>query len=180
MRGRSSDRAKRLLKLGQFFLWPTLAVFFAGTLGVRLNGSASVPIGLYVVSSDPQAHFAEFCPPEPFGSLSVERGYRRRSADCPDHGEPLLKPIIARGGDLVEVTVQGIRVNGSVIPNTQARVEDTMRRPMSSWPVGFYRVAPGTVWVVSSYNSRSFDSRYFGPIHLTDIKNRLRPLWTVY
>lgn len=179
MPGRSSDRANRLLKLGQFFLWPTLAAFFAGTLGVRLNVSASVPIGLYWISSSPEARFAEFCPPEPFGSMSVDRAYRRRSAGCPDHGESLLKPIIARSGDLVEVNPDGIRVNGSLIPNTRPKPHDAMGRPLSSWPVGSYHVASATVWVASSYNPRSFDSRYFGPIRVRDIKNRLRPLWTV-
>ena len=36
----------------------------------------------------------------------------------------------------------------------------------------------GTVWVASSFNSRSFDSRYFGPISESAIKHRLVPIWT--
>ena len=177
MRGPFSDRTSRLFIFSQLFVWPALAACIAGMLGVRLNLTASVPIGLYLTSSSPKARFAEFCPPEPFGSMSVNRGYRRRSAGCPDHGEPLLKPIIARAGDLVEVTSDGIRVNGSPIPSTRALPEDSACRPLSPWPIGLYHVGPGSVWVASSYNPRSFDSRYFGPIRLTDIKSRLRPLW---
>ncbi|PYS52216.1 MAG: hypothetical protein DMG13_16865 [Acidobacteria bacterium] len=43
--------------------------------------------------------------------------------------------------------------------------------------VGLYRVEPGSVSVASSYNLRSSDSRYFGPVRLNNIKSRLRPLW---
>jgi conjugative transfer signal peptidase TraF len=163
----------------QIVLWPNLIAFTAGAYGVRLNVTGSVPIGLYLVSSAPQASFAEFCPPEPFASLSVARGYRRRSIACPDGGEPLLKPIIATEGDSVEVSARGILVNNSRIPNTQQQLEDSRHRPLPVWPHGLYRVASGTVWVVSSYNPRSFDSRYFGPVQLKDVKKRLRALWAV-
>lgn len=180
MRGQFFNRpVKRaeIATLFQFVLWPALVVYGAGVLGVRINLTPSVPIGLYRISSDPKSAFVEFCPPSDFGPLSVERGYRQHSGSCPDNGEPLVKPIIAREGDLVEVTSYGIRVNGSLVPRTQAWPEDSAGRPLSSWPLGSYYVGPGSVWVASSYNPRSFDSRYFGPIRLIDIKSRLRPLW---
>src|SRR5438093_581679 len=84
-------------------------------------------------------------PPEPFGSTCVDRGYGRRSAGCPDHGQPLVKPIIARAGDFVQVTSHGIRVNGSLVPRTQARPEDSAGRPLSSWPLGLYCVTLGSI-----------------------------------
>jgi type IV secretory pathway protease TraF len=34
------------------------------------------------------------------------------------------------------------------------------------------------VWVASSYNGRSFDSRYFGPVDAVTIRNHVRPLLT--
>jgi type IV secretory pathway protease TraF len=37
-------------------------------------------------------------------------------------------------------------------------------------------VSPGTIWVASTYHPRSFDSRYFGPIAVADIRARLAPL----
>lgn len=184
MLGRFFDRAARrwkwagIARLVQFFMWPILMVYGAGALGVRLNVTPSVPLGLYQISVDPAAPFVEFCPPSDFGPLSIERGYRRRSKGCPDYGEPLLKPIIARADDIVEVSSNGISVNGVLIPNTAAKGSDGAGRNLTSWPDGLYRVAFGTVWVVSPYNARSFDSRYFGPIQMTEIKHHLRPLWT--
>jgi type IV secretory pathway protease TraF len=33
------------------------------------------------------------------------------------------------------------------------------------------------IWAVSTWNDGSYDSRYFGPIHESMIRQRLRPLW---
>src|SRR3990172_1352590 len=97
--------------------WPTVIAYGAGVIGVRLNLTGSAPVGLYIVSNASGA-FVEFCPPTNWGALSVERGYRRASGRCLDQGEPLLKPIVANPGDLVEVTATGVSVNGMLIPNS--------------------------------------------------------------
>jgi hypothetical protein len=46
-------------------------------------------------------------------------------------------------------------------------------------PFGAYRVETATVWVISSYNPRSFDSRYFGPVNEDRIRHHLRALLTL-
>ena len=90
MPGRFCRRAAGLVLFTGF---PIVVVYTLGTAGLRLNATPSVPTGLYWVTSDPAAQYVEFCPPEPFGSMSVQRGYRARSlASCPDGGVPLLKP----------------------------------------------------------------------------------------
>jgi conjugative transfer signal peptidase TraF len=162
------------------FLWPTTAVFLAGEAGIRFNTTASVPIGLYRITSDSNAPVVEVCPPGPLGPLSLQRGYRRfaRLEGCTDRGELVLKMIVARSGDLVETSANGMRVNGSWIPNTAPAVHDSAGRTLRPWPFGHYRVQPGTVWVASGYNVKSFDSRYFGPVPISEIKHHLHPLWT--
>jgi type IV secretory pathway protease TraF len=40
-----------------------------------------------------------------------------------------------------------------------------------------YSVLPGTVWVISSYNRFSFDSRYFGPVRLDEKVQYARLFW---
>jgi conjugative transfer signal peptidase TraF len=144
---------------------------------VRVNASASLPIGLYRTTSDESARLIEFCPAEPFGSLSASRNYREKG-NCPDGAQPLMKPIVAISGDSIEVKPTGVAVNGRLLPNSAARPFDTQNRPLPHWPFGEYRVVPGRVWVISTFNRRSFDSRYFGPIPVSSIRAHLRPLLT--
>ena len=89
-----------------------------------------------------------------------------------------MKPVIAEAGDLVELSADGISVNGAVVPNTQPLIRDSSGRPLMPWTFGRFTVAPGTVWVASSYHVRSYDTRYFGPIPTTAIVAHVRPLLT--
>jgi conjugative transfer signal peptidase TraF len=147
-------------------------------LGLRINTSPSLPLGLYVVTTDGRANLIEFCPAEPFAALSLVRGYRDPGA-CRDGGAPLLKPVAAKAGDLVELSSSGISVNGVLLANTAPLPKDTKGRPLEPWHFGSLPVAPGTVWVASSYHSRSFDSRYFGPVDTTAIRHRMRAFLTL-
>jgi len=173
-------RAGALKRLALIATGVLIATFqLCGIIGLRINTSPSLPRGFYVTSSQPTATLVEFCPAEPFASLAILRGYRDSGA-CPDGAAPLMKPAVARSGDVVDISGQGIAVNGRLVPNTAPRTSDTLGRPLSQWPFGRYRVAPGTVWVASSYHPRSFDSRYFGPIPTIAIRDRLRPLLTTW
>ena len=155
---------------------PIGLLFWAGSaFGIRLNTSPSLPFGLYRVTSDTSAPLVEFCPAEPVATLANTRGYRQ-AGSCPDGGTPLMKPIVARDGDVVELSTAGVRVNGTLLRNSAPLARDTSGRPLTPWPAGKYTVPPGAVWLVSDYHTRSFDSRYFGPVPTTLIKDHLRPL----
>jgi conjugative transfer signal peptidase TraF len=145
--------------------------------GIRVNASTSLPLGLYKITTDPSAKLVEFCPAEPFASLSAIRGYRGKG-NCLDGAEPLMKPIVAVEGDTVEISIRGVTVNGKLLPNSSPRSFDKQNRSLAHWSFGTYNVGVGTVWVISSFNSRSFDSRYFGPIPASSIRSRLQALIT--
>lgn len=147
-----------------------------GLSGIRINTTNSLPEGIYLITKDERAPLVEFCPQGAAAVMSSSRGYRPPGF-CPDGAVPLLKPLIARSGDTVGFSAEGIRVNGTLLPNTAPKATDTAGRPLQAWPPGVYQVAPSTVWVASTYHPRSFDSRYFGPIPLTAIRHHLRPLW---
>ena len=146
--------------------------------GLRLNNSPSLPVGIYMVTSDRTATLVEFCPAQPYASLAAARGYRDEG-NCADGGAPLMKPIAAHSGDTVKISATGIAVNGRDIPNSQPLMVDAQQRPLQHWAVGTYKVQSGTVWLISSYNRRSFDSRYFGPVKVALIRDRVRPLLTM-
>jgi conjugative transfer signal peptidase TraF len=147
-------------------------------MGLRINTSPSLPVGFYKTTSNPDANLIESCPAEPYGNLAAIRGYRARGT-CPDGAAPLLKPVVAKPGDIVELSNRGIAVNGKLLPNTAPLSRDTKGRPLVPFPFGVYKVPNGSVWVASSYNPRSFDSRYFGPIALSSVRARLRPIFTL-
>jgi conjugative transfer signal peptidase TraF len=174
-----SDRLPKVRRAALVAVVVAIVAFqLFGFLGLRINTSPSLPIGLYVVTSDSSANLIEFCPAEPFAALSLVRGYRDPGA-CRDRGAPLLKPVVAKAGDLVELSWRGISVNGFLLPNTAPLSKDTKGRPLEPWHFGCFRVAPGTVWVASSYHSRSFDSRYFGPVYTTAIRHRMKAFLTL-
>jgi conjugative transfer signal peptidase TraF len=147
---------------------------------VRVNTSSSLPLGLYVRTQSESATLIEFCPTEPFASLSRARGYRTSGFSCPDRAAPLLKPVIARPGDIVAVSADGLTVNGNLLPKTAPLPADAAGRPLTCWPTGVYRVQTGTVWVASTYSRGSYDSRYMGPIDIRIVRGRLRPLWLLH
>jgi conjugative transfer signal peptidase TraF len=152
-----------------------VALFALRPLGYRWNGSPSLPRGLYATAA--RSDLIEFCPPQPWGYIALKREYREPGV-CPDYGSPLLKPIAASEGDSVELSAAGIAVNGHAIANTAPRVLDSMNRPLEHYPFGTYVVQHGEAWVASSWNYKSFDSRYFGPVRLSAIRQYLRPVWT--
>ena len=164
----------RILFVGLIPLPGAFALF--GIAGLRINSSASLPVGLYIASS--AGAFAEFCPDD-YG-LSAERDYRHKpllalwaKGVCPDGAAPLLKPVVGRAADEIVLSPAGITVNGKLLPHTAPLAQDSAGRPLMHWPFGHYRTAPGTLWVASSYNQRSYDSRYLGPIPQRAVRARL-------
>ncbi len=149
----------------------------AALAGVRVNTSYSLPLGFYIRTTDAAARLIEFCPAPPFARESSERGYRTRGTACADGGVPLLKPVVALPGDLVALAADGMRVNGRLLPKTAPLLRDGAGRILRPWPFGSYVVEQGTVWVASTYDRGSYDSRYMGPIRIAQIRARLRPLW---
>ena len=150
-----------------------------GWLGLRFNPSPSLPLGIYITTDRPDATLVEFCPAQPFARLAAERGYREKGT-CPDGAAPLLKPVAAKAGDIVDFSPQGIVVNRNRLRNTAPLKRDTKGRPLVHWKFGKLVVEPGTIWVASTYNPRSYDSRYFGPVHAAAIRAHVRPLLTLW
>ena len=90
---------------------------------------------------------------------------------------PVLKQVAAMPGDSVMLSADGVRVNGTLRPDSRPLATDSKGRILNHWPFGLYLVTSGQVWLVSS-SSRSFDSRYFGPIPVSQIKSTVHPVLT--
>lgn len=160
-------------------------IIFTGALanaaGLRINTTASLPRGLWRVVAAPEAvrlgDVVTFCPPLNAAiELARHRGYVAGGA-CPGDIEPMMKPVVAMGGDAVEVSARGVAVNGEQIARSAPLSHDASR-PLPQALQGLSVVSQNHAWVVSSYSERSFDSRYFGPISLDQLTAILRPVWT--
>lgn len=159
-----------------------LLVGWCGALaaGVRPNLTPSLPRGLWTVAEAPadlqRGQVVEFCLPHDVAVFAFVRGYIGRGL-CPDGAMPLLKPVAAIPGDEVEVGDSSVRVNGiPVVP--PGLTEDSEGRPLQPLAPGRYRVQPGEVWLLSAYERRSFDSRYWGGLPREFVLRTARPLIT--
>ncbi len=149
-------------------------------MGLRINLSSSMPVGLYLRTPGPieRRAIVDVCLPEPIARLGRERGYLRGGA-CPDGSEPVAKSVAATAGDRVELREGLVAVNGVAIPNSATKSTDREGRELPQFPRGVYTVAAGELWLLSSLNAHSWDSRYYGPIPVENVRSTVRELFTV-
>ena len=169
--------SRRMLAGASSLLLAAVVTWFAG---LRVNLSASMPIGFYRVSRGRPVKGAMVlaCLPAGVAVFARSRGYVPNGR-CPGATAPIGKVVLAMVGDSVEVTAEGLLVNGRPLKNTKPLAVDAAGRPLRRFPDGTYIAGPDEVWLYSPYSKRSFDSRYFGPLPVSSIRNRVLPLWTV-
>jgi conjugative transfer signal peptidase TraF len=149
-------------------------VVTAGAAGLRYNGTASMPRGVWLEDSALSHAFRAgdvimVCEPAKWIEPYVAPGH------CPSRLEPLLKPIVAVAGDTVTVSTAGIAVNGVMLPHSAPMANDGAGRPLHAWPAGTYAVGDWQVWLVSP-RPDSLDGRYLGPTATVDIEGVAHPV----
>ena len=118
------------------------------------------------------------CLPEDLARFALERGYLARGAGCGDGIEPVGKRIGALSGDTVALAPDYVAIDGKRLPNSASRSSDTRGRPVPHIVFGNYRVRHGEVWLFGEDDSRSWDSRYFGPVPTSAVRAELNPVIT--
>ena len=146
---------------------------------VRLNISPSAPLGLYRMVDQPAVRgvLVASCAPPAAARLARERGYLA-GGSCPGGTQPVLKRIGAVPGDLVDLAPDGVAINGTRLPDSAPAMSDSRGRPLPHAPWGRTVVAPGEVWLIGIATTRSWDSRYFGPVPLDHV-HAVRPVLTL-
>jgi conjugative transfer signal peptidase TraF len=139
---------------------------------VLWNASASLPVGLYLLSAPERPSVGDLVavrlPPE-HAAWAAERGYLGRSA-------LLLKRIAALPGTEVCRLGSVIRIDGTTVAT--ALKTDTHDRPMPVWQ-GCVLLAESEVFLLLAETPGSLDGRYFGPTEAASIVARARPIWTM-
>ena len=117
------------------------------------------------------------CLPKEIARVGHQRRYLPLG-DCPKGVSPIVKQIVAIAGDEIELQEEFLAVNGVVADRTPLRSTDSLGRPLAHVQLGRRLVADGEVWVLGNERSRSWDSRYFGPIPIFSVVGSARPLLT--
>lgn len=143
--------------------------------GIGYNNTESAPIGLWSkqkLEKIERGTLIAFCPPNTAVIKHLVAMRPSMKGDCEDTGSiEFIKAVGAVAGDTVTLREnKRALVNGAEIPNTAAS-------PKIAFPPGEYKVNPGEVWVFSTYNPDSYDSRYYGPVPVDRITGGAEPLF---
>ena len=79
---------------------------------------------------------------------------------------PVLKTVWASGGDKICSNDGVIVMSGR--PDIIAKAEDNLGRKLPSWQ-GCITLSHEQIFLVSTHVETSFDSRYFGPVHIDNV-----------
>ena len=147
--------------------------------GVRINTTPSYPLGVYLMTNDPieKGVLVIFCPTDtPIFRQAKERGYIG-AGFCPGGTSHMIKKIMAAANDRVQISSVGVLVNGILLPNSKPVYMDAEGRPLAPAKVEISTLNDNTVLLMSDYNPKSFDARYFGPMDKSTIISVVKPLW---
>jgi conjugative transfer signal peptidase TraF len=148
--------------------------------GLRFNLTSSLPIGLYRVTSDSptieRGAIVLYCLPPRVAGFAHDRGYVPRGGPCPGGLTPIGKIVAALPGDMVVVTADGIKVNGTLQLHSRPLGFDRWGNQLPRLSQASYLTHPGYLWLLSP-SERSFDSRYLGELSAANVIARVRPVW---
>ncbi|MDA8260925.1 MAG: S26 family signal peptidase [Betaproteobacteria bacterium] len=105
--------------------------------------------------------------PAEAAALAAQRGYLPTRV-------PLLKRIGAVAPQEVCIVGRIVRIDG--VPSAAVLRADRLGRPLSSLEL-CRRLEPGELFLLSTTNPASFDSRYFGPVSTSTVIGVAHPVW---
>ncbi len=146
--------------------------------GYRLNLTPSYTQGIWQLTDSPMktGTMVMPCPPNTELFQQARENNYIGYGTCPGNLQPMLKRIAATAGDHIEVTTT-IAINGNRQPNSQIHLYDHSGNPMPQQATPGI-IADGQIFVLSDYNHRSFDSRYFGAIPAAQVVSAIQPIFT--
>lgn len=90
----------------------------------------------------------------------------------------MMKKVLAMEGDVVSTGADGLSVNSSLLAHSKQIDTDPSGRSLPVFFKAAYRLGETDLLLMSDVNSRSFDSRYFGPVSSSQVKSVISPVIT--
>jgi conjugative transfer signal peptidase TraF len=166
--------------IGGIVIAAVLLIAIGDAFGVLIsNTDSAAAVGVYrVVSGEPKrGDLVAACLPIAIAQQGLACGYLR-TGSCPGDAEPVGKIIGALPGDTVRVERGWVSVDGVRFARSAVAERDSAHRPLRHVPWGKYLVGADQVWLFGFNDRRSWDSRYFGPVPLANVRGKLQPIVT--
>ncbi|MGH7778972.1 MAG: S26 family signal peptidase [Candidatus Binataceae bacterium] len=149
-------------------------------LGILIsNTDSAAPAGAYRVASHTfeRGDLVAACLPITVAQQGLGRGYLR-TGGCIGDAEPVDKIVGALPGDIVDIEPRSVAVNGVRVAHSVTAARDSAARPLAHVAWGKRQVGANEVWLFGFNDRRSWDSRYFGPVPLANVRGKLEPVLT--
>ena len=148
-------------------------------LGLRVNLSPSAPRGLYraVAGTPTRGAWVAACVSPEAAALGRARGYLG-AGSCVGGVQPVIKPVVALAGDVVELGPEAVIVNGQSLPGSSSADVDSLGLTLAHAVWGRHVVGIDEFWLVSTRVPNSWDSRYLGPFSRSQVRAVAWPVWT--
>lgn len=147
---------------------------FSIPVGLAYNDTSSMPRGWYLLFTPQNIAIGDTvlacAPVNKYSAEGIKRKYieRVKNGKCIDGTKYLVKEIASLPYDEVDLTPNGIIVNGK---STNYRVvsyiyvkagKSDIKLPVKHYPFGKYKI--DGYFLISARRKLSYDSRYFGPV----------------
>jgi len=148
-------------------------------LGLHVNLSPSAPRGLYhaVAGTPTRGAWVAACVSPEAAALGRARGYLG-AGPCIGGVQPVIKPVVALAGDVVELGPEAVIVNSQRLPRSSSAELDSLGLSLSHAVWGRHLVGADEFWLVSTRVPNSWDSRYLGPFSRSQVRAVAWPVWT--
>jgi conjugative transfer signal peptidase TraF len=147
--------------------------------GPHVNLSPSAPRGLYrtIAGSPTRGAWVAACVSPEAAALGRARGYLG-PGPCAGGVQPVIKPVVALAGDVVELGPEAVIVNGQPLLGSSSAGVDSLGLSLSHAVWGRHVVGADEFWLVSTRVPNSWDSRYLGPFSRSQVRAVAWPVWT--
>jgi conjugative transfer signal peptidase TraF len=155
--------------------------FVALQAGLIVNTTKSIPMGLYIKTSNFEkgrvGDYVQICPPQtPVFLAAKQRGYIG-AGYCPGGLGYMLKRVLAAKDDVVSVGGEGVRVNGQWVENSVPMVSDGAGRPMPFVAIEGRKLEQGELLLMGKQSRKSFDGRYYGLVQSDQVVAVIQPVF---